>query len=248
MIRAQDEMPAPEQTQRGDIEIAPHALRSGVAQEILDAGPVDEPVAIPQPQPTTAERPGALGDPRLRHRARSWLSGPDERAEPRGAAPARAAVAKARAASDDLIDRIWVWGRRTREDLRDSLRHRDRWFAWKAGIVACWVLLSLICLGVAASGGERQPARNDLGAYVVMRPSSLSWALLVENRSGLPWTEVEIEVEGFTYRQSRVLPEERLVLGPSQFGAEAAAQLARGTPAQARIRTKEGSVERTFPP
>jgi len=233
-----------EETLVADVPIAAHALRGQESQPLpTDAA---EPATRPSVA-TTAARPEAADDPHLRHRARSWLS-PEATRESGLRSGTRAAGAKVRVGLAALVDHVWVWGRRTLGDLREDLRHRDRWFTWKAGIVAGWIVLSLVCLGVAGSGGDGRPARNRLDAYVVVRPSSLSWALLIENRSGEAWTEVAIDVDGRTFRQDRVLPDERLVLGPAQFSSGVEPLPADRPPRLARVSTREGVVEIALEP
>lgn len=231
---------SPEETLVADAPIAAHALRGPGPRPL----PAEAAESATRPSvATTAARPEASDDPHLRHRARSWLSSPEATRESALQDGTRAVGAKVRTGLVALVDHVWVWGRRTLGDLREDLRQRDRWFSWKAGIVAGWIVLSIVCLGVAGSGGDGRPARNSLDAYVVLRPSSLSWALLVENRSGRPWTEMAIDVDGHTFRQDRLLPDERLVLGPAQFSRGVEPLPADRPPRRARVSTREGVVE-----
>lgn len=236
MSPSPEEERSPDETLQVEVPIAPHALRDAKAPA-PGASPARPSLA------TTAARPDAAVDRELRHKARSWLSNPEATRESALQAGARAAGAKVRTGVAAAIDHAWVWTRRTLADLREDLRHRDRWFAWKAGIVASWIVLSLVCLGVAGSGGADRPARNGLDAYVVVRSSSLSWALLVENRSGKPWTSIALEVDGHTFRQERLGPDERLVLGPTQFVADGEPLPADRPPRSARLSTAEGTAE-----
>ena len=236
MSPSPDEERSPEATLQVNVEIAPHALREASPPRRA-ADPVRPSLATP------AARPDAAADRELRHKARSWLSTPEATRESALQAGARAAGKRVKTGAAAAIDHAWVWARRTFSDLREDLRHRDRWFAWKAGIVASWIVLSLVCLGVAGSGGADRPARNRLDAYVVVRTSSLSWALLVENRSGRPWTSISLEVDGHTFRQERLGPDERLVLSPAQFLAAGAALPADRPPRSARLTTAEGTAE-----
>ncbi|HWV37809.1 MAG TPA: hypothetical protein VN033_04955 [Vulgatibacter sp.] len=229
---------SPDETLAIDVPIAAHAMRG-----TTDLPPEEAPSAARPSLATTAFRPEAEVDAHLRHRARSWLSNPEATRESSPQDAGGGLVARIREGAAALVDHVWVWGRRSVADLREALRDHDRWFTWKAGIVAGWIALSLLCLGVAGSGGSESPARNRLDAYVVLRPSSLSWALLVENRSRRPWTEVAIDVDGHTYRQDRLLPEERLVLGPAQFTLGEDRLPSEHTPRLARVSTREGEVE-----
>lgn len=90
-------------------------------------------------------------------------------------------------------------------------------FRWKAGIVAGWIALSLVCLQVATSGPQTAPS-NSLGAYVALTRTAMGWGLLVENQSSRRWEAVEVVVNGrWTHRRETIDPDEKVVLGPFQF-------------------------------
>lgn len=132
--------------------------------------------------------------------------------------------------------------RRVARESWEDLRRRDRFFQWKAAIVAAWTLCSIVSIRIATAT-PADPADNGLGAYVALTHTTMSWGLLVENRSDEPWTDVRVILDGgWVHERPLIAAEEKVVLSPSQF-------LRDGVPAPQdlevaglRIETNEGSV------
>lgn len=174
------------------------------------------PPSAPPPRPTivTAERPEPLPEPPrpLRERIR------------------------------DGAGELTFRARRAFEEAVEDLRRRDRFFRYKAAIVAAWVLLSLVGIRVATFGPD-DPASNRIGAYVALTRTSLGWGLLLHNRSDEPWTEVRVEIPGgWVHERERIEPDEKVVLGAGQFRREGRPAPAELTIEKVRIRTDQGSA------
>jgi len=117
-----------------------------------------------------------------------------------------------------------------------DFRRRDRWFQWKVGVVAAWALTSFLAIRVAMDG-PGDLAENGLQAYVAMNQTSMSWGLLVHNRSDEDWHEVRIVLEGgWVHERPTIAAGERVVLSPSQFVRE-------GIPATAELEFSSVVVE-----
>ncbi|AKU91005.1 hypothetical protein [Vulgatibacter incomptus] len=139
-------------------------------------------------------------------------------------------------------DEAFVRGRRLVLDVVDDLRTRDRFFRIKAAIVAGWLALCFVSLSIAGSG-RSAPDANGLRAYAVLQHTSMGWAVLVHNRSSRPWTRVELELDGAAARPiARVGPDEKLVLGPSQFQLGVAPLGATHRARQIKVSTEQGRV------
>ncbi|WP_373048103.1 hypothetical protein [Vulgatibacter sp.] len=107
--------------------------------------------------------------------------------------------------------------RRFAAESWQDFRRRDRFFRWKALIVAGWTVVSIASIRVAMAGPE-DPAANGLGAYVAVNHTSMGWGLLVHNRSDEEWTAVRVELEGgWVHERPRIGPDEKVVLSPGQF-------------------------------
>lgn len=139
----------------------------------------------------------------------------------------------------EWLESVFVGLRRQALDLVEELRSRDRFTKWKIAITACWALLCLASVQVAASGLESDPTANRLTAYVTVQRTSMQWAVLVENRSRRPWTNVFVVLDqGAVWRADEVPPRDRKVLGPSDFVPQEG--LASRPPSQIEIRAKQG--------
>lgn len=98
-----------------------------------------------------------------------------------------------------------------------DFRRRDRFFQWKAAILAAWTLCSVFAIRVAV-GGPPDPARNGLQAYTAITHTTMSWGLLVHNRSDEAWTEVRVLLDGgWVHERASVAADEKVVLSPDQF-------------------------------
>jgi hypothetical protein len=74
-----------------------------------------------------------------------------------------------------------------------DFRNSDRFFKYKAAVVATWFVLSSTSIGVACSGGE---STNALGARLVIAGDAREPIFMVKNDSERPWQDVEVVVNG----------------------------------------------------
>lgn len=168
---------------------------------------------------------------------------------PPPASPPRVAVAARPPPPPRLADRVreaveeaLFALRRFVRDNWDDFRRRDRYFQWKAAIVAAWTVTSLISIRVAMAGPD-DPSANGLGAYAAVTHTTMSWGLLVHNRSDDTWSDVRIVLDGgWVHERARIGPDEKVVLSPAQFsrgGEKAPLDLAiRGV----RVETADGDA------
>ena len=102
----------------------------------------------------------------------------------------------------------------------ESFRRSDRFFKMRAGIVASWVVISLLTVWAACpSSGPT----NSLGADVQVLRDSLvgGQQLLVRNESTENWTEVVLTLDdGWRREHKTVRPHDQLVLSMSDFKRE----------------------------
>ncbi len=132
--------------------------------------------------------------------------------------------------------------RRFAEDTWDDFGRRDRYFRMKAAILAVWVATSVFSFRVATAGPS-DPAANGLGAYVAVTHTTMSWGLLVHNRSDEAWKDVRVVLDGgWVHQRAHVAPDEKVVLSPGQFsrgGQPAPDELSIGS---VRIETDDGDA------
>lgn len=141
-----------------------------------------------------------------------------------------------------MLEDGYVLGRRLLREAIEDLRSRDRFFRWKAAVVATWLLLSFAAVGIVGSGGAASPATNRLSAYVVLKETTMGWALFLENRSKRTWDEVEIRLDGFAHRPGEVPAGQQLVLSPAQFLGPGGSLTAEHDPRLVEILSTKGSV------
>lgn len=112
----------------------------------------------------------------------------------------------------NLALNVAAMGREAVEDFR----HRDRFFKYKALIVAVWVGLSATSLGVACPGTGLKT--TDLGAKVLLSPIAGRPSVTIRNMSGKPWLDV-LFVVNRDWRASvaRVEPQQDTTLTPKQL-------------------------------
>lgn len=136
--------------------------------------------------------------------------------------------------------------RRHARDNWDDFRRRDRYFQWKAAIVAVWTAVSLLSIRVAMARPD-DPAANGLGAYAAVTHTTMSWGLLVHNRSDEPWKHVRVVLDGgWVHERAQIAPDEKVVLSPAQFsrgGQSAPEDLAIHA---VRIETDDGDARPTL--
>ena len=117
----------------------------------------------------------------------------------------------------DALDEAWFTLRRTARDSWEGFRRRDRFFQWKAGIVAAWTLVSVFSIRVAMAGPD-DLSSNGLGAYAAVTHTTMSWGLLVHNRSDERWSRVRVVLDGgWVHERAQIGPDEKVVLSPAQF-------------------------------
>ena len=117
----------------------------------------------------------------------------------------------------ELAEEALYQVRRFALDTWDDFRRRDRWFRWKAAIVVAWTVCSIVSIRVATAT-PADPADNGLGAYAALTHTTMSWGLLVENRSDEAWTGVRVILDGgWVHERRTIAAEEKVVLSPAQF-------------------------------
>jgi hypothetical protein len=80
-------------------------------------------------------------------------------------------------------------------DVIEDFRSSDRFFKYKAGVLAMWLFLSLTSVGVSCSGGA--PTGNSFGArLVVAGDSNIDRAYMLKNDSDNEWQAVTVTING----------------------------------------------------
>ncbi|HZZ84411.1 MAG TPA: hypothetical protein VFE30_07725 [Anaeromyxobacteraceae bacterium] len=124
-----------------------------------------------------------------------------------------------------LAEEIAARARRLAEDFRRA----DRYFKLRAGVIACWAVISIATIfGACPSAGPG----NDLGADVALLKADPvpgeqapgegkivgSAKIMVRNESDDIWTDVVLKLDGrWRYDQATMRPRDYLVLLVSQF-------------------------------
>ena len=153
--------------------------------------------------------------------------------------PPRSAGERLRAAVDEGLFRVRQFAAETWSDFR----RRDRWFQMKVGVIAAWALTSALAIRLAM-GGPGELAANALHAYVALNSTTMSWGLLVHNRSDEDWTGVRVILDGgWVHERPSIAAGERVVLSPAQFARDGAPAPANLEVASVRIETEEGSAQ-----
>jgi hypothetical protein len=105
-------------------------------------------------------------------------------------------------------------------DVADGYRKSTRYFRLRTAIVGTWALLSLVTLWAACpSSGPT----NALGAKVALLSAAAGGSIMgtqvfVENDSGRMWTDVVLTLDGgWRYEKKTVRPQDKLVVGVTQF-------------------------------
>jgi hypothetical protein len=160
---------------------------------------------MPNPSPSDQARRTAYLHGRVLTAARSGAVAVDADGEP---LPTRL---RSGAASTAL--NVAAILRETWEDFRNA----DRYFKYKAIILACWAALSLFGIGVACPtpSVHRDPS---LGARLVVGDESERPALVLHNESDAAWQDVLIVVNGrFRAAISHVEPHAFVTVTPKQL-------------------------------
>ncbi|HXX31053.1 MAG TPA: hypothetical protein VEJ89_10080 [Myxococcaceae bacterium] len=160
---------------------------------------------MPQPPPSIKARREAYLHGRVVTAARSGTVGLDADGEP---LPARL---RSGAASTAL--NVAAILRETWEDFRNA----DRYFKYKAIILAAWGVLSVLGIGVACPGPSVH-RDTSLGARLVVGEETEHPALVLHNESDAAWQEVMIIVNGrFRAAISHVEPHAFVTVTPKQL-------------------------------
>lgn len=104
------------------------------------------------------------------------------------------------------------------KDAYADFRNSDRYFKYKAGILAGWVTLSIITV-IASCPPSELDAKNRLGARLAPPPADRSHpAITIFNDGDQPWKDVTIVVNG-AYRAAvaQVSPHDAVTVTPKQL-------------------------------
>ncbi|QRO01663.1 hypothetical protein JRI60_22880 [Archangium violaceum] len=124
----------------------------------------------------------------------------------------------------------------------DEFRQQDRFFKYKAFIVAGWVLLSMLTVGATWARGTKDT--GDFGAKLV--PVTSRSSVTIMNKSEEPWLDVLVIIKdrkGAEWRASvaRVEPAKEVTISPKQLlGADGRAAPADIGIVGVEMRTSEG--------
>ncbi|MGI5863600.1 MAG: hypothetical protein ACOX6T_16305 [Myxococcales bacterium] len=95
-------------------------------------------------------------------------------------------------------------------EIVEDFRASDRFFKYKAGVVAGWVLMSLVSLFVACPSSKQVEDTNELNARVrVQQVDALDrkiTALYVENRSDVDWEVVLLQLNSTYHAAVPAIP------------------------------------------
>jgi len=125
--------------------------------------------------------------------------------------------------------------------LVDDFRSRDRYFKYKAGIIAAWLALSAGTLGVSCAAGA--PHQNSLHAVTQVTQVVGEYTLFIRNDSDEDWNDVWLTLNG-SYRAHTPLigRGDHYVIPAKQFvGAHGALPAKDLKPRSLRIRCSSGS-------
>lgn len=79
-------------------------------------------------------------------------------------------------------------------DVWDDFRSSDRYFKYKAGVLVCWLVLTVTSIGVACpTSGFRT---SSMGARLVVAGEASAPIYMVKNDGKAPWQDVEVIVNG----------------------------------------------------
>ncbi len=120
------------------------------------------------------------------------------------------------------------------KEYRKSARH-DR---LRYGVIGGWVLLSLLTVCVAFS----YPGSNALKASAQQQHGGLlGTQISVENRSGSPWTDVTLTLDGgWRYQTSTI--RDQLIIGASRFTKDGASAPETLVPKTVTIECSQGTA------
>jgi hypothetical protein len=89
----------------------------------------------------------------------------------------------------------------------DDFRSSDRYFKYKAGIIATWIALSIATFVIARPGVPAGiEAENELSARLVVAKSGERTVYMLQNESDLPWTNIVVTANGRYAARVKELP------------------------------------------
>jgi hypothetical protein len=101
------------------------------------------------------------------------------------------------------------------EQFVEDFRSRDRFFKYKVGVIAAWLVASGGTLAVSCGGGPRD---NSLHAHTQVTRVLDDKSLLIRNDSGSSWKEVRLTLNGsFTAYTPEILSGGKFVIAVKQF-------------------------------
>ncbi len=118
------------------------------------------------------------------------MASPSDSPRPQGQ-PSGKALSKERlreGAVETLINSVSILS-----EVIDDFRSSDRFFKYKALVLATWAFLSVSSVAVACTG--HGPA-NDIGAALIVGGDSSRTIYMIKNEGLAPWKDVEIIVNG----------------------------------------------------
>lgn len=128
-------------------------------------------------------------------------------------------------------------------DLAKEYRKSSRHDRLRAAVIGGWALLSLLTLCVAFSS----PGTNSLSAFAQQQGSLLGTQISVDNRSGHPWTDVTLTLDGgWQYQVSTV--RDQLVVAASRFTKAGASAPENFVARTITIECSQGSATLTLSP
>ncbi|MFN7130436.1 MAG: hypothetical protein ACK4N5_00030 [Myxococcales bacterium] len=109
------------------------------------------------------------------------------------------------------------------EEFIEDFRNSDRFFKYKAGVVASWCAMTLLTLVLACPSAQRQPTNSLRASVSVMQVPGLETtrtALLIENQSDAAWDDVMLKLNGtWTAAIPTIAPRQRAVIELKKFSA-----------------------------
>jgi hypothetical protein len=129
-------------------------------------------------------------------------------------------------------------------DLAKEYRKSSRHDRLRYGVIGGWALLSLLTVCVAFSS----PGSNSLEAVAQQQHGGLlGTQVSVENRSGRPWTDVTLTLDGgWQYQTSTI--RDQFVVGVSRFTKDGANAPESLIPKSIRIECSQGSATLSLSP
>ncbi len=98
-------------------------------------------------------------------------------------------------------------------DTWDDFKNSDRYFKYKAGVLVCWLLLTVTSIGVACPGSGMRT--GSMGARLVIAGDAAAPIYMVKNDGKEPWQDVQVIVNG-QYRSTaaQIDPNADVTLSP----------------------------------